>query len=65
MSEARAQLSMRFMHRKRSRAGVLDTLLDCYEADVAKEEMSLRTWLAHHYDPARVVAAFDRSRGRA
>lgn len=56
---ARKQLSLRFLHLKSTKTGVLDHILDCYEADMARlGPMGIRDWFANHYDQAAVRASF-------
>ncbi len=55
---ARAQLSWRFLHFAVGPAGILDLMLDRFAADVADEPMTFRTWVATHYDPEALAAAF-------
>ncbi|PYC47971.1 protein tyrosine phosphatase [Litorivita pollutaquae] len=56
---ARKQLSLRFLHLKSTKTGVLDHILDCYEADMARlGPMGIRDWFADHYDQAAVRASF-------
>lgn len=52
LAEARRMLSLRFFHVKWSRAGVLDRVLDRFEADA--EGRDFETWLEESYDPAHV-----------
>ncbi len=61
LATARRQLSLRFLHIRRSETGMLDHILDLY-APVAP--MPIRDWVAGHYDPAQATASFARLRGR-
>lgn len=61
-TEARAMLSPRFLHFKRSRTGVLDLFLDRYIAAQRATGIALKDWLADEYDPTRLQADFDASR---
>ncbi len=56
--EARRMLSLRYMHLKRTRTGLMDHLLDVYEADSRSAPMSVRDWFATRYDPAALTASF-------
>lgn len=56
VSEARKMMSRRFIHFKSTRSGVLDAVLDTYEAHGGDFE----TWVRDHYDPAALQAAFDK-----
>ncbi|MCU4653672.1 tyrosine-protein phosphatase [Roseibacterium sp. SDUM158016] len=63
VAEARKMLSVRFLHLRSSRAGVLGAVLDAYEADGAGAAMPFEAWVATRYDPAAVAAAFAAGRG--
>lgn len=64
LSEARKQLSWKHMHLKSTKTGVLDHILDHYEADMNTHgEMSLREWLIDHYDHETVNASFNKLLG--
>lgn len=58
VAEARRQLSFRFLHLKSTRTGVLDTMLDLYEARLARGPIGIEAWIASEYDPAALAAAF-------
>ncbi|RBO54257.1 protein tyrosine phosphatase [Rhodovulum sp. BSW8] len=58
VARARTMLSWRYLHSRRSKAGVLDVVLDRFEADCAKTPMTLRDWIATRYDPAAIESAF-------
>jgi len=57
VTEARRMMSLRYLHVRGSKTGVLDGLLDAYAAHVAKQPLSLRDWLTHHYDREAITAA--------
>jgi predicted protein tyrosine phosphatase len=53
LAEARRMLSLRFLHLRGSKAGVLGRVLDAYAA----HQYALRpTWVATVYDPAKLAA---------
>ena len=56
LAEARHMLSLRYIHVKWSKTGVLDLLLDQFEAF---GEPDFETWLEHDYDAAALQAAFN------
>ena len=56
--EAKKMLSLRYLHVRGSKTGVLGALLDAYEAHTLREPISLRDWLAHHYDPMAITDTF-------
>lgn len=62
MAEAGRQLSLRFAHRRWSRAGVLDALIETIAADMAQTPMSLREWLETRYRPEEIQARFEAGR---
>lgn len=63
LAAARRQLSIRFLHLKSSRTGVLDHMLDLYAARLARGAIGIEDWIAREYDPAALAASFDRLRG--
>lgn len=56
LSEARKQLSFRYLHLKGTATGILDHVLDLYEPFEA--EMGFKEWVCSHYDPAEATASF-------
>ncbi|WP_164870819.1 tyrosine-protein phosphatase [Mesobaculum littorinae] len=58
LERARAELHWRYLHRKGSKAGILDHLLDVYEAESDGGRMSVRQWIETCYDPARLTDSF-------
>ncbi|ARC88687.1 tyrosine-protein phosphatase [Rhodovulum sp. MB263] len=62
VAEARRMLSWRFLHNRRSKAGVLDLVLDRYEADTARSPMTLRDWISTRYDPDAIKSDFKAGR---
>lgn len=58
VEEARKQLSLKYLHVKHSKTGVLDHFFDLYEYDSAKEPMDLWTWIETRYDPKAAVKSF-------
>ncbi len=65
VDQAKEQLALKYAHRKKSRAGVLDALLDAYAEDNAKQPQSIRDWLENRYDRTAIHTAFDQSRGKS
>lgn len=56
---ARRQLSLRYAHIKWIRTGVLDYILDAYEADMdCFGQMELSVWLTNYYDSKKIMATF-------
>lgn len=61
--EARKQLSLRYLHIKQSRTGVLDYMLDVYEARLSQGPIGIEEWIATEYDPAEIAAGFAALKG--
>ncbi len=64
VAEARQQLSFRFLHIRASATGVLDYMLDLYEARLNQGAIGIEDWIATEYDPDAVAEGFARLRGR-
>jgi len=62
VSEARKMLSFRFVHIKWSKTGILDYILDVYEARNATSLIGFRDWIATEYDGDNLQAGFLRDR---
>lgn len=63
LKEARKQLSLRFMHLKSTKTGILDHILDQYGAHLDRHGPTpVRDWIANHYDPKYAQASFKRYR---
>lgn len=65
VAEARRMLHWRFVHFRNSDSGVLDQMLDAYEADTAATPMPIRQWIDTRYDPRAIEARFRARRGRS
>lgn len=63
VEEARAQLSLRFLHMRNGKKGVLDDVLEAYAHDTVHTPMSIREWLVTAYDPDAIAAGFRARRG--
>ncbi|MEO1140662.1 MAG: tyrosine-protein phosphatase [Pseudomonadota bacterium] len=50
MPEARKQLGLRYLHVRQSKTGVLDHILDVYEARNARDPISFEDWLRTDYE---------------
>lgn len=64
VSEARKQLGLRYAHVKAFQTGILDYMLDRYEADTAENPMPIRQWISTVYTRKSIIRGFDRQRGR-
>ncbi|MEL7013438.1 MAG: tyrosine-protein phosphatase [Pseudomonadota bacterium] len=58
VSEARKMLSTKYIHFKWTKTGVLDHILDLYEARAAQSPMSFEEWVATEYDYLAVQKDF-------
>lgn len=63
IAEARRQMAPRYVHFRWTRTGVLDEVLDVYEARLSQGQISLRAWVETEYDRDRVTRSFGRRRG--
>jgi protein tyrosine phosphatase (PTP) superfamily phosphohydrolase (DUF442 family) len=64
VAEARRQMSPRFIHFRWTATGILDEVLDAYEARLRQGPLGLRAWVETEYDREAVTAAFTRRRRR-
>ena len=55
---ARKQLSIRFLHLKFSRSGILDYMLDIYGKEQKNSGLCFRSWIKNHYDPNKLTKEF-------
>ncbi|TDK49665.1 fused DSP-PTPase phosphatase/NAD kinase-like protein [Antarcticimicrobium luteum] len=58
VSEARRMLSWRFFHVRNSKVGILDYILDTYEARHRQDAISFEDWIATEYDPQEIETRF-------
>ncbi|WP_101065432.1 fused DSP-PTPase phosphatase/NAD kinase-like protein [Roseovarius salinarum] len=63
MAEAREMLSARYIHFRWTRTGVLDHILDLYEARNAQRPIDFEAWIAREYDRDAAQQSFE-ARGR-
>ena len=61
IEEAKKQLSFKYLHIRKSKAGVLDYLLDAYAADNKITPMPIREWLETRYRRGKLQRAFRQS----
>ena len=59
VAQARKHLSFRYLHVRASRTGVLDHILDLYEAAHAATGIGVEAWFAAEYDARAADAGFD------
>lgn len=62
IEEARKQFSLRFVHLKNGKKGVLDRVLDAYERDCGGTDITVKDWLASKYDATAITEAFHQER---
>ena len=55
---ARKHLSIRFLHLKFSRSGILDFMLDTYEKESEMTGLNFRTWIETKYDPNKLTKIY-------
>lgn len=58
LREARRMLSLRFIHLRWSKTGILDYILDVYEARTKRAPISFEDWIATEYDGATMQAEY-------
>ena len=64
VTEAKKQLSIRFLHLRSFRTGILDHFLDAYEHDQKTDPLPIRTWIETRYDRDTLTAEFNAKRAR-
>ena len=58
-SVARKQLSLKYVHIRWLKSGILDHILEVYRADIKQSgPIPLRHWLEHNYDAAQITRSF-------
>ncbi len=62
VSEAKKMLSVKFIHLKWSKTGILDYFLDVYEARLHKGDIGFEDWLRDEYDADRLTEGFRNGR---
>jgi protein tyrosine phosphatase (PTP) superfamily phosphohydrolase (DUF442 family) len=56
--EAKAQLTLKHLHIRASRTGILDAVFDAYLAAHPDERVPFRDWVAREYDPVALEAGY-------
>ncbi len=59
VAQARKMLSPRFIHFKWTKTGILDYILDAYEARTSRAPIGFAEWVATEYDADTLQAGFD------
>jgi len=62
LAQARRHLHWRYLHLASTKTGIVDHILDLYEARLAQGPISLEAWIRDEYDPARARESFARRR---
>ena len=62
VAEARQMFSIRFIHFKWTKTGILDMFLDMYEERLAQGPIAFQVWVAHEYDPEALTQRFAKRR---
>ncbi len=62
LAEARKMLSLKYIHLKSTKTGLMDHLLDVYEEETGGN-IPVRQWFAEHYDPQAITASFHAKKG--
>lgn len=60
LAEARRQLSWRFLHLRWSKTGILDHVLDLYEARLRQGPIGIEEWVRDEYSREAATASFRR-----
>ncbi len=60
LAEARRQLSWRFLHIRHSRTGILDHVLELYEARLAQGPIGIEDWVRDEYNRDAAMASWRR-----
>ncbi len=58
LDEATEQLSLRYLHVRQGKTGLLDAVFERYRSDTATAPKPFLDWAAEDYDPREVKAAF-------
>lgn len=62
---AKKQLSLRYLHIRASSTGVLDHMIDAYQADNAARKTPIRDWIEQRYDPDALSAEYHAKRAKS
>lgn len=63
VSEAKKMLGVKYIHLKWSKTGILDYILDRYEARQGETGIDFETWIATEYDYLEMQRAYEAQRG--
>ena len=62
VAEVRQMFSIRFIHFKWTKTGILDMFLDMYEERLGQGSIAFQDWVAHEYDPEALTQRFVKRR---
>ena len=62
VAEARKMFSIRFIHFKWTKTGILDMFLDMYEERLEQGIIAFQDWVVHEYDPEALTQRFAKRR---
>ncbi len=62
VQEARRMLSVKYVHLKFTKTGILDYLLRTYQARNARDAISFENWIAAEYNDQDIQTAFDQKK---
>ena len=62
VAEARQMFSIRFIHFKWTKTGILDMFLDMYEERLTQGPIAFQDWVTHEYDPEALTQRFAKRR---
>ncbi len=58
ISRAKAMLGLKYAHLRNTKTGLMDHVLDCYEADSDGGRLAVRDWFATRYDRVALTRSF-------
>ena len=64
VAEAKKMLGVKYVHLKWSKTGILDYILDVFEARQAETGIGFEDWIATEYDHMALQRAYEAQRGR-
>jgi len=64
IQEAKKQLGLKYLHVRASKTGVLDHILDLYEADCREAPLPIREWVQTKYTKKRIRRSYRASKAR-
>ncbi|MGR3661323.1 MAG: phosphatase domain-containing protein [Paracoccaceae bacterium] len=65
VSEAKKQLSFKYLHLRFPKTGILDYMLEKYQTDIESSPMPIREWIETVYDQKEIEAGFKAMRKKS